>query len=46
MYAKVMTTRQISETIEEIYGFETSEDFVSDVTNKYCPRLKSGRITY
>ncbi len=25
MYAKGMTTRQISETIEDIYGFETSE---------------------
>lgn len=24
MYAKGMTTRQISETIEDIYGFETS----------------------
>ena len=27
MYAKEMTTRQISETIEDIYGFETSERF-------------------
>ena len=34
MYAKGMTTRQISETIEEIYGFEASEDFISDVTDK------------
>ena len=25
MYAKGMTTRQISDTIEDIYGFETSE---------------------
>ena len=25
LYAKGMTTRQISETIEDIYGFETSE---------------------
>lgn len=32
MYAKGMTTRQISETIEDIYGFETSEGFISDVT--------------
>ena len=29
-----MTTRQISETIEDIYGFETSEGFISDVTDK------------
>lgn len=27
MYAKGMTTRQISETIEDIYGFEASEGF-------------------
>lgn len=30
MYARGMTTRQISEQIEEIYGFECSEDFISD----------------
>ena len=30
MYAKGMTTRQISETIEDIYGFGTSEGFISD----------------
>ena len=29
MYAKGMTTRQISETINDIYGFEASEGFVS-----------------
>lgn len=34
MYAKGLTTRQISEQIEDIYGFEVSEDFVSDVTDK------------
>lgn len=34
MYAKGMTTRQISETIEDIYGFETSEGFISNVTDK------------
>ena len=31
MYAKGMTTRQISETIEDIYGFEVSEGMVSDI---------------
>ena len=36
MYAKGMATRQISETIEDIYGFETSEGFISDVTDKIC----------
>lgn len=34
MYAKGMTTRQISAQIEEIYGFECSEGFISDVTDK------------
>ena len=40
MYAKGMTTRQISETIEEIYGFETSEGFISDVTDKILPLIE------
>ena len=34
MYAKGMTTRQISETLMDIYGFEASEGFISDVTDK------------
>ena len=34
MYAKGMTTRQISDTLEDIYGFEASEGFISDVTEK------------
>lgn len=33
MYAKGMTTRQISDTIEDIYGFDVSEGFISDVTD-------------
>ena len=40
MYAKGMTTRQISETIEEIYGFETSEGIISDVTDKILPLIE------
>ena len=39
MYAKGLTTRQISETIEDIYGFEVSEGFVSDVTDKILPQI-------
>lgn len=39
MYAKGMTTRQISETIEDIYGFETSESFISNVTDKILPQI-------
>ena len=40
MYAKGMTTRQISETIEDIYGFETSESFISNVTDKLLPQIE------
>ena len=34
MYARGMTTRQISEQIREIYGFECRQEFFSDVTDK------------
>lgn len=34
MYARGLSTRQISNQIEEIYGFECSESFISDVTDK------------
>lgn len=34
MYARGLTTRQISEQIEELYGFECSEGFISNVTDK------------
>ncbi len=40
MYAKGMTTRQISETIEDIYGFEISEGMVSDITDKLLPQIE------
>lgn len=40
MYAKGMTTRQISETMQDIYGFETSEGFISDVTDKILPQIE------
>ncbi len=42
MYAKGMTTRQISDTLEDIYGFEASEGFISDVTDKNCLKSKNG----
>ena len=34
MYDKGKATRQISETIEDIYGFEATEDFIFVVTGK------------
>lgn len=40
MYAKGLTTRQISEQIEDIYGFEVSEGLVSDITNKLLPEIE------
>lgn len=40
MYAKGMTTRQISEIIMDIYGFEVSEGFISDVTDKILPQIE------
>lgn len=40
MYGRGMTTRQISEQIEDIYGFDVSESFVSDVTDKILPEIE------
>ena len=40
MYAKGMTTRQISETLMDIYGFEASEGFISDVMDKLLPQIE------
>lgn len=40
MYAKGLSTRQISEQIEDIYGFEVSESFVSDVTDRLLPQIE------
>lgn len=40
MYAKGLTTRQISEQIEDIYGFEVSAGLVSDITNKLLPEIE------
>lgn len=34
MYARGLTTRQISDQIEDIYGFECSESFISNVIDK------------
>jgi transposase-like protein len=40
MYAKGLSTRQISEQIEDIYGFDVSEGMISDVTNKLLPEIE------
>lgn len=41
MYAKGMSTRQISETIEDIYGFDVSEGMISDITDKLLPEIEA-----
>ena len=40
MSAKGMTTRQISDIVEDIYGFEVSEAMVTAVTNKILPQIE------
>ncbi|URZ00203.1 IS256 family transposase [Clostridium felsineum] len=40
MYAKGMTTRDIANQINEIYGTEISPGLVSDITNKVIPLIK------
>ena len=44
MYSKGMNTWQISETLEDIYGFETAESFISNVTDNILHRSMIGRI--
>lgn len=39
MYARGLTTRQISDQIEDIYGFECSESFISNVTDKILTEI-------
>lgn len=41
MYAKGLTTRQISDQMDDIYGFEVSEGMVSDVTDKIIPQIEA-----
>ncbi len=40
MYAKNITTRQISKTIKDIYGFEVSKEMVSDITDRLLPQIE------
>ncbi len=40
MYSYGMTTRQISEQIEDIYGFKASEGLISDITDKMLPQIE------
>ena len=41
LYAKGLSTRDISKTLEEIYGFETSNETISAVTDKVIPLIQA-----
>ncbi len=41
MYAKGMSTRQISDQIQDIYGFDVSESLVTGITNKIMPEIEA-----
>lgn len=40
MYAKGMSQRDISSTIEDIYGFSVSHEMISDITDAVIPEMK------
>ncbi len=40
MYARGMTTREINEQIQDIYGFEASAEMVSKITDKILPEIE------
>jgi transposase-like protein len=41
MYARGLSTRQISDQIKDIYGFEVSEGLVTGITNKLLPEIEA-----
>lgn len=43
MYAKGMSQRDISQTIEDIYGFSLSHEMVSEITDAIVPELEEWR---
>ena len=40
LYAKGLSTRDISKALEEIYGFEASHETISNVTDKIIPLIQ------
>jgi putative transposase len=40
MYARGMSQRDISKTIEDIYGFSASHEMISDITDTILPELE------
>ena len=43
MYARGMSQRDISKTIEDIYGFEVSHQMISDITDTILPEVEEWR---
>lgn len=43
MYARGMSQRDISSTIEDIYGFSVSHEMISDITDVILPELEEWR---
>lgn len=43
MYARGMSQRDISSTIEDIYGFSISHEMISDITDTILPELEEWR---
>ena len=43
MYARGMSQRDISSTIEDIYGFSISHEMISDITDSILPELEEWR---
>lgn len=41
MYSKGMSTRDINEYLLDIYGIEVSKDFISRITDKILPDIRS-----
>lgn len=40
LYARGMSTRDISQQIEELYGFSLSAEMVSKITDRIAPEIK------
>lgn len=40
MYAKGLSTRQISESLKDIYGIDTSHETISNITDKILPFIR------
>ena len=44
MYGRGLSTRQISDQVSEIYGFECSESFIANVTDKIMGEIEGWKV--